>query len=85
MSYGRPHPAPAKRTALSIHPDNCGPDITLENPAPVNTLTLTFICTSPRYRHIFTSTKAGEYVLEKAASNPTHALLQDMAVDLLST
>ena len=42
LTYGRPRPAPARRTTLSIHRDNSGPDITFENPAPMNTLTSGF-------------------------------------------
>jgi hypothetical protein len=42
LTYGRPRPAPARRTTLSIHRDNSGPDITFENPALMNTLTSGF-------------------------------------------
>ena len=40
LTYGKP--PPRKRTGLSIHRDNSGPDITFDNPAPMNTLTSAF-------------------------------------------
>ena len=40
LTYGRPRPK--KRTGLSIHRDNTGPDITFDQPAPMNTLTAGF-------------------------------------------
>lgn len=35
-------PPPKKRTGLSIHRDNSGPDITFNNPAPLDVLTASF-------------------------------------------
>lgn len=40
FTYGKPRPK--KRTGLSIHRDNSGPDITFDNPAPLRTLTAPF-------------------------------------------
>ena len=40
LTYGRRRAS--KRTGLSIHRDNSGPDITFDNPAPLSTLTSSF-------------------------------------------
>lgn len=40
LTYGRPRPT--RRTGLSIHRDNSGPDITFDQPAPMTTLTAGF-------------------------------------------
>ena len=69
LTYGRPRPAPTRRTTLSIHRDNSGPDITFENPGPMNTLTSGF---RTPFQHSSSLPHRGHPALQNTHMNRNH-------------